>query len=140
MGNISSIPKINFEDMQLAIKENDKYLIINVMETNMQQCLIEKTVSYNIEETVINELIEKKKKDINIIIYGKNSNDEKIFTKYKELRNLGFTNVYIYIGGMFMWLLLQDIYGQDLFPTTSKELDILKYKSHRVFDVKYINN
>ena len=128
MGNISSIPKINFEDMQLAIKENDKYLIINVMETNMQQCLIEKTVSYNIEETVINELIEKKKKDINIIIYGKNSNDEKIFTKYKELRNLGFTNVYIYIGGMFMWLLLQDIYGDDMFPTTNKCIDLLKYK------------
>ena len=114
--------------MQLAIKENDKYLIINVMETNMQQCLIEKTVSYNIEETVINELIEKKKKDINIIIYGKNSNDEKIFTKYKELRNLGFTNVYIYIGGMFMWLLLQDIYGDDMFPTTNKCIDLLKYK------------
>ena len=128
MGNISSIPKINFEDMQLAIKENDKYLIIKVMETNMQQCLIEKTVSYNIEETVINELIEKKKKDINIIIYGKNSNDEKIFTKYKELRNLGFTNVYIYIGGMFMWLLLQDIYGDDMFPTTNKCIDLLKYK------------
>ena len=127
MGNISSIPKINFEDMQLAIKENDKYLIINVMENNMQQCLIEKTVSYNIEETVINELIEKKKKDINIIIYGKNSNDEKIFTKYKELRNLGFTNVYIYIGGMFMWLLLQDIYGDDMFPTTNKCIDLLKY-------------
>ena len=67
-------------------------------------------------------------KDINIIIYGKNSNDEKIFTKYKELRNLGFTNVYIYIGGMFMRLLLQDINGDDMFPTTNKCIDLLKYK------------
>ena len=29
---------------------------------------------------------------------------------------------------MFEWLLLQDIYGDDEFPTTTKELDILKYK------------
>ena len=41
---------------------------------------------------------------------------------------------------MFEWLLLQDIYGNELFPTTSKELDILKYKSQQVFDVKYIEN
>jgi hypothetical protein len=37
-------------------------------------------------------------------------------------------------------LLLQDVYGNDLFPTTSNELDILKYKSHRIFDVQYIQN
>ena len=29
---------------------------------------------------------------------------------------------------MFEWLLLQDIYGYDNFPTTIKELDILKYR------------
>jgi len=36
--------------------------------------------------------------------------------------------VHIYPGGIFEWLLLQDIYGDDMFKTTSKELDILKYK------------
>jgi hypothetical protein len=41
---------------------------------------------------------------------------------------LGFRNVCVYSGGMFEWLLLQDIYGATSFPTTSKELDILKYK------------
>ena len=65
---------------------------------------------------------------------------DKTYKKYEQLVGLGFTNVYIYVGGMFEWLLLQDIYGQDLFPTTSKELDILKYKSQRIFDVKYIQN
>ena len=29
---------------------------------------------------------------------------------------------------MFEWLLLQDIYGNEQFPTLGKELDILKYK------------
>jgi hypothetical protein len=41
---------------------------------------------------------------------------------------LGFKNVRVYPGGMFEWLLLQDIYGAASFPTTSKETDILKYK------------
>ena len=65
---------------------------------------------------------------------------EKMYKKYEQLVALGFTNVYVYVGGMFEWLLLQDIYGSELFPTTSEELDILKYKSQRIFDVKYISN
>ena len=38
--------------------------------------------------------------------------------------------VYIYTGGMFEWLLLQDIYGKEAFPTKGDELDILKFKSN----------
>jgi hypothetical protein len=41
---------------------------------------------------------------------------------------MGFINVYLYPGGLFEWLLLQDIYGDDYFPTTIKEFDIFKYK------------
>ena len=51
------------------------------------------------------------------------------------IKKLGLKNIYIYSGGLFEWLLLQDIYGEDEFPTTSKELDILKFKP-----VKYFNN
>jgi len=40
---------------------------------------------------------------------------------------LGFLNIYVYLGGIFEWLLLQDIYGDEEFPTTSKIIDILKY-------------
>ena len=69
-----------------------------------------------------------------IIIYGKNSNDETIYKKHKQLQELGFVNIYVYPGGLFEWLLLQDIYGQEDFPTTSQELDILKFKP-----VKQIN-
>ena len=47
--------------------------------------------------------------------------------------NLGFQTVYLYVGGMFEWLCLQDIYGNEEFPTTTRELDILKYKSPRTF-------
>jgi hypothetical protein len=46
--------------------------------------------------------------------------------------------LYVYIGGLFEWLLLQDIYGDEEFPTTAKIIDILKYKgtSH----ISYISN
>ena len=47
-------------------------------------------------------------------------------------------NVFIYSGGMFEWLCLQDIYGNELFPTTKKELDILKYKPISNFSKLYL--
>ena len=73
-----------------------------------------------------------------IIVYGKNSNDEKIYKKYNQLVSLGFYNVYIYIGGLFEWLLLQDIYGETDFPTTKKELDILKYKPNKLLGIELL--
>jgi hypothetical protein len=139
MGNAASIRKINCEDMQKACKNMNNYIIINTLDTSMQQCLILNTIKIENEEALINSII-KKSKNKNIIIYGRNCNDEKVYKKYEQLISLGFTNVYVYVGGMFEWLLLQDVYGNDLFPTTSNELDILKYKSHRIFDVQYIQN
>ena len=141
MGNTLSIRKINCEDMQKACNGSnvENYIIINTLDENMQKCLIKNTIQIDQEEKIINSII-KKTRNKNIILYGKNCNDEKAYKKYEQLVKLGFTNVYIYVGGMFEWLLLQDIYGNELFPTTCKELDILKYKSHRVLEVKYIEN
>ena len=139
MGNTASIRKINCEDMQKACKNTNNYIIINTLDTSMQNCLILNTTKIENEEALINSII-KKTKNKNIIIYGRNCNDEKVYKKYEQLVSLGFTNVYVYVGGLFEWLLLQDIYGGELFPTTSNELDILKYKSHRIFDVQYIQN
>jgi len=139
MGNNSSIKKINCEDMQKAVKNNEIYIIINTLDSFNQKCLIKNTIKVEEEEIIINNLL-KKAKDKIIIIYGKNCNDDKVYKKYEQLIGLGFTNLYVYVGGMFEWLLLQDIYGNELFPTTSEELDILKYKSHRLFDVQYLKN
>ena len=36
---------------------------------------------------------------------------------------------------MFEWLMLQDIYGRDMFPTTKKEQDLLKYKSNQLLNI-----
>ena len=136
MGNKqSSSIKINYEDMQYIIKNPEGHLLINTLSTTEQNCLIINTININNEENIINTCIKRGAKDIKIIIYGKNSNDEKLYNKYSQLTSLGFYNVYVYTGGLFEWLMLQDIYGEKEFPTTKKELDLLKYKPNKVLNV-----
>ena len=120
------IKKVNYDDVKLSINNKD-YLLINTLPNYQQECLIYNTINFSSEEQIINNLLSNDIKK-NIIIYGKNSNDETVYKKYKQLVDLGFTNVYLYLGGLFEWLLLQDIYGRELFKTTINELDILKYK------------
>ena len=135
MGNSQSIQKINFEDMQNVIKNPEAYLLINTLPDSEQACLIPNTMPPRQEETIINNLLQKRTKQVRIIIYGRNSNDDKLYEKYQQLIKLGFSNVYIYSGGLFEWLMLQDIYGCVEFPTTSKELDFLKYKPRQLLNV-----
>jgi rhodanese-related sulfurtransferase len=127
MGNYQSIQKANFEDVQHAIQNRNSVVLISTMPTH-ETCLIQGTVHFSMEEELINNLMTKKKKDVLIIIYGRNTNDETVVAKYKQLQGLGFYNLYVYLGGMFEWLLLQEVYGSVNFQTTTKELDILKYK------------
>ena len=134
MGNSQSMTKINYEDMQTVIKNPEIYLIINTLSPNDQKCLIINTTLPNEEESIINKFM-KENKSIRIIIYGRNCNDDSVNKKYQQLLSLGFYNIFVYLGGMFEWLLLQDIYGKDLFPTTKKELDLLKYKSNQLLNI-----
>ena len=139
MGNSqSSFCKINYEDVQFVIKNSEIHLLINTLNENEQNCLIPNTVNYKNEEAIINQFIKTGNKQIKIIIYGRNCNDDKIYTKYTQLTSLGFYNVYIYSGGLFEWLMLQDIYGENDFPTTKKELDILKYKSNKILNLQLL--
>jgi hypothetical protein len=139
MGNkISTSIKINYEDVQYVLKNPEGHLLINTLSDSEQECLIINTMNIKNEENIINSCIKNGRKDIKIIIYGKNCNDEKTINKYTQLTSLGFYNVYIYVGGMFEWLMLQDIYGEKEFPTTKKELDILKYKPYKVLNVQLL--
>ena len=138
MGNAQSIPRINFEDIQYSIKNRETTVIINTLSNTIQDCLIKNTIPSYQEEELINNLIKTGRKDVKIIIYGKNSNDDTVYKKYQQLVQLGFYQVYIYTGGLFEWMLLQDIYGSEDFPTTKKELDILKYKGNKVFGIGLI--
>ena len=128
----TSYKKINFEDIQYAIQKLNEYIIINTLSTSEQDCLIKNTLPFEQEEKTINDLLNNYDLNITkIIIYGKNANDETAEKKYNQLRTLGFSEIYLYSGGLFEWMLLQDIYGWNEFPTTRKVLDILKYKPIR---------
>ena len=132
MGSVNSIMKINFESLQkIIISSNNEFLIISTLENDNQECLIKNTLSPNEEIENINKYI-KSNKNIKIVIYGENCSDSKVISKYNQLYKLGFTKLYVYIGGLFEWLLLQDIYGEDEFPTTTKIIDILKYKGKAI--------
>jgi hypothetical protein len=127
--NQSNIQKINFEDIQTVCKNPEIYLLINTLSEDDQNCLIKNSTIAQQEEVIINRYL-KSNKNIQIIIYGRNYNDELVFKKYQQLKGLGFLNIFIYLGGLFEWLILQDIYGFDEFPTTIKQLDFLKYKPY----------
>ena len=139
MGNTTSTRKVNFEDVQYSMKNKNKSLLINTLNTSRQDVLIKNTVSVNKEEELINQLI-KSNQNINIIVYDENANAPNLMKKYEQLIGLGFINVFIYPGGLFEWLLLQDIYGYDNFPTSSQERDILKFKGKSVFNNYYLTN
>ena len=115
------------------------HILINTLSESKQDCLIPNTIPANQEEIIINRFIKSGNKEIRIILYGENANDEKIYKKYQQLTSLGFFNVYIYVGGMFEWLMLQDIYGFQEFQTTKKELDILRFKPNKKLNICMID-
>jgi rhodanese-related sulfurtransferase len=138
MGSSVSTQKINFEDIQYAQKQGPRYIIINTLHSNEQSCLIQGSINSNEEESTINNLLSNNK-SVNIIVYGKNSNDETIYNKVNQLIGLGFFNIYLYVGGIFEWMLLQDIYGKELFPTFGNEQDILKFSPKKMLNVKSLS-
>ena len=95
MGNSQSIQKINFEDIQFVLRCRESFILINTLSEFEQDCLIKGTTNIHKEVELINNCIKNGSKQIKIIIYGKNSNDEKIYEKYSQLSSLGFYNVYI---------------------------------------------
>ena len=87
------------------------------------------TLSAHKETETINDLLNRREYDRQIIVYGSNDHEfEKLINKQKQLKTLGFANVNIYLGGMFEWLLLQDVYGVKEFPTHGIKSDPLLFK------------
>lgn len=120
---------ISYEDMQTILTSAQRCVIINTMPADMQHCLIANTLTAFEEEDKINGLIQSSQFNVPIVVYGKNHTDDSVWKKSKLLHSLGFKTVYVYLGGMFEWLLLQDIYGTSFFQTIGQELDILKFKA-----------
>jgi len=114
MGVSPSTMLVNYEN----VTQPSNTVLIHIMEES-QRLLILGTLTAEMETQKINEMLAKSEYETRLVIYGKNSRDyEKLLEKQKQLKSLGFRNVYIYLGGMFEWLLLQDVYGVKEFPST----------------------
>ena len=133
MGNSQLIKKVNFEYIQSELNNNDSF-IISTLPIEKQECLITGTLTPSREIEILNHYL-KKNSNITLIVYAENSSDESLSTKCHQLLKLGYTNILVYPGGLFEWLLLQDIYGDELFPTTSACRDHLKYKGRKNADL-----
>ena len=158
LSNSKNPTNINFEDVQLILqKQTNTYddeevytkhpILIHTFvdvdvkehddgefEQQQQRPIIKGTLNPKTETMVINQMMDGSISKRPIVVYGKNYSDQTIYIKAKQLVSYGFT-VYIYAGGIFEWLCLQEIFDTTLFPTsnaTSEESDLLKYsvKSH----------
>jgi len=124
LGNCS----IGFDDLLHCIKTPNKYAIIHTMPAS-ETILISGTLTATEEETFVNEYLSQYvETQKTIVLYGRNCCDDAPRKKRAQLLSLGISDVYIYPGGMFEWVLLQDIYGVDEFPTTHPVVDLLVHR------------
>ena len=69
------------------------------------------------EERIINQALDSGKMgEMILFIYGKNCSDTLPVRKAQQFIDLGFRNIYVYLGGIFEWALLADLYGVGEFP------------------------
>ena len=125
MGQAQSAGRVGYTSVQ-ASQHSDTSTIISTLSPTRQECLISGTVCASEEVNIMNDLL-KTGKTNSILVYGENCSDDTPDKKRKQLNTLGFTRVQVYGGGLFEWLLLQDVYGKQNFPTTCDEIDMLKY-------------
>ena len=138
MGSIQSTKKVSFEDIIDTVYQNKAgCLLVNTLPITEQDCLLSHTILAHAEESAINNILTNNR-NIPVILYGKNTSDNSVLVKYEQLSKLGLHQVYVYPGGLFEWLLLQEIYGDDVFPTTSKTKDIYRYRPPKALQLHLI--
>jgi len=133
MGNYeSAIKNANFDDIIMISNDPSKnaHILIHVMDKEDEELLIKGTLLINEEIERVNSLLTYGKMDVTIVIYGKNTDDfSKVIGKCRKLCNMWFCNIYAYLGGLFEWLLLQEIYGNEEIKTNIIcKKNILDYK------------
>jgi hypothetical protein len=124
MGVMYSLPSYKYYEVKDRLKE---VVLLNTIPIDRQYCLIKGTIKANIEEVYMNKLL-KTNKNKEIILYGLHHTDLSVIKKYNQLKKLGFKNVHIYFGGMYEWLLLQEVFGTINFEVDGMIKDIIEYK------------
>lgn len=118
MSSLPVLERATFDDVS-----DPRYLLINVLSENEQDVLIQGTVSCTDEVAGVEKAIQEKK---GIIVYGRNNHDDRVWVKYTQLKKLG-GKPKVYVGGLFEWILLQELYGNERFPLTSYKFDPYQY-------------
>jgi rhodanese-related sulfurtransferase len=131
MGVMYSMPSYNYYQLQDRMNkqknnQND-IILINTLPITRQDCLIKGTLKAFIEVEYMNKLL-KTNKNKEIVVYGIHHTDRSVIRKYNQLKKLGFTNVHIYFGGMYEWLLLQEVFDTTNFQTDGIVKNIVDYK------------
>jgi hypothetical protein len=116
---------IGFEAVEKAITtSSSSVFLINTLPLDQQDCLIRGTLTAEQEERAINDALTKyvpNAPPFQCIIYGANCCDLSPDKKRKQLLGLGFglKEIKIYRGDL----------GDAKFPTTKRELNLLKYRA-----------
>jgi len=108
-----------YNDIRLGWIPDAKHgysLILSTMITQRGSPFILGTLSKQLEEVTLSAMLRTKRFNIPILVYGHNSFDKTVETMCNILLNRGFTHVFVYIGGMFEWLLLNKLYGNNACP------------------------
>ena len=120
-----SLPSYNYHQLQDRMKTD--IVLINTLPNTRQESLIKGTIKAFHEVDFMNKLL-KTNKNKEIIVYGIHHTDLSVITKYNQLKKLGFKNVHIYFGGIYEWLLLQDVFSTINFQTDGIIENIVDYK------------
>lgn len=120
------VERITYSELQAAAKDTGGF-IVSTLPASEQSYLVFNTLAPREEERRLNDCLKKGEADRVIVVYGRNAGDVSAEKKCRQLVGLGFTSVRLYAGGLFEWALLQDIYGTELFPTTSVCVDPLSF-------------
>jgi hypothetical protein len=132
--NTSQNKCVGFEDIKKIIScPKKEYLLINTMDADSQDVTIKSTLECDKEETTVNNVLnDYRVPDMPIVVYGKNCADMSVEKKREQLIGFGLKDVFIYYGGLFEWLLLNELYGDEEFPLQGNKcgnhVDILKYR------------
>jgi len=116
----SLISAKQMQDILLHSSLTSRYLILSVLPDPIlsNEPVIPQTLSPDKEEEILNQLLESGgQENTTLIVYGKNNADTRVFEKYYQLHHRFGFQCSLYLGGMFEWLLLQKIHGEDAYPT-----------------------
>ena len=141
MGNVQSLAKVTYEYVKEIVTNQSPVFLLCTLKRDKERFAIVRTIGIDNEEDCINQLINKRQYNTTIVIYGENMYDPTVISKYKQLKQIGFINCYIYFGGLFEWFLLQDVYGCEMFPTKNTPLNgCLQFKPQSTIIQPYNNS